>query len=306
MIAEVVKEMLEDDEPEVGLDTEASTVCFADDTTVLLSTSSDENMEKAMTMCSEQFGRYFSTQGMKVNKSKEEHIVFYPKKMERNLENGVVIKGRKEAETVKLLGLSVSTGYSFKTHCSKIISKTNQRLGHVRRLQKYLTPEKLQQVTDSLVLSILRYGLEWSGRERSNLVRLQKTLNVVLRMLTKSSMYTSIRYMLSKTGLMNIKLQCSQQRMSLVRRCLMTETTPITLTMVKFPKEKSRSGDYRSLIGNQTRYGEKSIITVGLDLLNGLGYGKLVQTSGRHPSKDSFNSKSSKYLKEKMDNGNVK
>ena len=86
----------------------------------------------------------------------------------------------------------------------------------------------------------------------------------------------------------------------------MTETTPITLTMVKFPKEKSRSGNYRSLIGNQTRYGEKSIITVGLDLLNGLGYGKLVQTSGRHPSKDSFNSKSAKYLKEKMDNGNVK
>ena len=105
-------------------------------------------MEKAMTLCSEQFGRYFSTQGMKVNKTKEEHIVFYPKKMERSLENGVVIKGRKEAETVKLLGLSVSTGYSFKNHCSKIISKTNQRLGHVRRLQKYLSAEKLQQVTD--------------------------------------------------------------------------------------------------------------------------------------------------------------
>ena len=148
MIAEVVKEMLEDDEPEVGLDTQTSTVCFADDTTVLLSTSSDENMEKAMTVCSEQFGRYFSTQGMKVNMSKEEHIVFYPKKMERSLENGVVIKGRKEAETVKLLGLSVSMGYSFKNHCSKIISKTNQRLGHVRRLQKYLSAEKLQQVTD--------------------------------------------------------------------------------------------------------------------------------------------------------------
>ena len=92
---------------------ETSTVCFADDTTVLLSTSSNRNMEKAMTMCSEQFGRYFSTRGMKVNSSKEKHIVFYPKNMERSLEDGVEVKGRKEAASVKLLGLTVSTGYTF-------------------------------------------------------------------------------------------------------------------------------------------------------------------------------------------------
>ena len=88
-------------------------MCFADDTMVLLSTSSNRNMEKAMTMCSEQFGRYFSTRGMKVNSSKEKHIVFYPKNMERSLEDGVEVKGRKEAASVKLLGLTVSTGYTF-------------------------------------------------------------------------------------------------------------------------------------------------------------------------------------------------
>ena len=41
MTVEVIKEMMEDKNREVGEDMRGSTVCFADDTTVLLSASTD-------------------------------------------------------------------------------------------------------------------------------------------------------------------------------------------------------------------------------------------------------------------------
>ena len=155
-------------------------------------------------------------------------------------------------------------------------------------------------------MSVIRFGLEWAGRDKSNLVRLQKTLNVALRMLTGSSKYQSVRWMLSKVDLLNMKLQFTYQRMALLRRCLMTETTPMTLAMVQYPKEKSRTGHYRSMMGNSTKYGENSIVTTGLELLNSIGYGKAVKDKGSHPGGSWFRSRTTAHLKSKLDNGNLK
>ena len=296
---------MEDKEEEVGKDMQGTTVCFADDTTVLLSSTTDTNMQKIMELSSEQFGRYFSSVGMKVNPTKEEHLCIYPRGFDKELEDGVTVRNRKEATSVKLLGITVSQGYSFTNHCSKIISKASQRIGHVKRLRKHLTNEKLQQVTDSIVMSVIRFGLEWAGRDRCNLVRLQKTLNVALRMLTGSSKYQSVRWMLMKTDMLNVKLQFTYQRMALMRRCLMTETTPMTMAMIQYPKEKSRTGHYRSRMGNSTKYGDNSIVTTSLEMLNSIGYGRAVKEKGSHPGGSWFKTKSTTHLKSILDNGNL-
>ena len=67
--------------------------------------------------------------------------------------------------------------------------------------------ERPLQVMDSLIMSVLRFGLEFSRRDQANLVRLQKTLNNVLWVVTKSGWRTSVRWMLSKMKMMNVKLQ---------------------------------------------------------------------------------------------------
>ena len=119
--------------------------------------------------------------------------------MQRNLQDGVEVGGRKEATSMKLLGVTVSQGYQFTNHVSKTISKVSQRLSHVKRLGRYLTEDRMKQVVDSMVMSVLRFGLEFCGRDHTNLVRLQKTLNNVLRVVTRSGWRTSVRWMLSHT-----------------------------------------------------------------------------------------------------------
>ena len=186
-----------------------------------------------------------------------------------------------------------------------LLVRVNSRMPLVSRLVARIM-EKLKQVIDSIiVMSVIRFGLKWSGRDRTNLVRLQKTLNVALWMLTGSSKYQSVRWMLMKTDMLNVKLQFNYQRMSLMRRCLMKETTPMTLSMVQFPREKSRSVHFRSRMGNSTKYGENSIVTTALELLNGIGYGRAVRDCGAHPGSTSFKSRASSYLKGIIDNGNL-
>ena len=79
-----------------------------------------------------------------------------------------------------------------------------------RKVMKYLEEDKRKEVIDSMVLSVLRFGLEWSGRNDNNLKRLQRSMNQALRMMTNRSMREPIRLMLAKTKLMNMKLPYSQ------------------------------------------------------------------------------------------------
>ena len=118
MIAELVKEELQRICPRAHLDVDLSTVNFADDTTVLVSASSDTNLETAMNVSSDEFFKYFKVKGMKMNKMKEEHITFMARVATKELPNGINVNCRKEAQTVKLLGVNVSQGYTFVNHCT--------------------------------------------------------------------------------------------------------------------------------------------------------------------------------------------
>ena len=314
MVAEMVKEALTEEDKEAGEDLMITTCCFADDTTILLSTANDMQMQKAMEICSKVYMTYFSTVGMKVNQTKEEHIVFYPRASERLLEEGVMVGGRKEATSVKLLGVVVSQGWKFVNHVSKVISKASLKIAHVRKLRSYLKEEKVKMVAETLIMSVLKYGLEFCGRDYSNLVRLQKTYNVVLRLVTRSSRMTSVRLMLAKTTSINIKLQYYYSRMSLMRRVMVSQSSPFTLTFVKYPSLTSRTCLYQSLMPNKLKYGENSLVTVALNNLNSIGFGKRVQQQqgkrvqqqqGILPGTQWLKTTALKFLRENYDNGNL-
>ena len=138
--------------------------------------------------------------------------------MDREIE----IDGRKPAETVKLLGLTIGPRYSFDHHVSKSVQKVSMKLAHVRRLRKILSDKKMKEVTESLIMSSLKFGLEWSARTDNNMKRLQVMMNQVLRLLTKSGRQMSIRLMLVRTDMMNIALEAKMMRMMLMKREMLT------------------------------------------------------------------------------------
>ena len=305
MVVDIIRERLHVVSPELARDVDMDTTCFADDTTVMHSASTDTNLQIAMNVASHEFATYFGVVGMKVNKTKEEHITFAPKAFKRDLMDGVIVDGRKEAKQVKLLGVTVSQGYSFSSHVSNIISRVSQRVAHVRRLQHHMCQEKLKEVAEALLLSVLRYGLEVAGRDQENLRRLQKILNVVLRLITRSNKFASVRLMQARTSIQNMRLQYHKQRAALVRNVLTTGVAPLTLHYVDYPRPHSRLAQLRHSFPVSTRYGENSILVTSLEVLNGMGYLKHLWSVSHQPGKQWFATSVVKYLLAQFDNGNI-
>ena len=245
---------------------------------------------------------------MKVNVKKEEHIVFSSKGSIRDLPDGVVVDGRKEATQVRLLGIVVQSGYKFDNHVSSIISRVSYRVAHLRRLRRYMSMDRLKQVTESLALSILRFGIEFAGREAKNLKRLQRMMNVLLRLITKSNRFMSVRYMLAKTGFLNCRLQFIYQRAALMRRTLRTGASPRTLAYVVSPRPFSRLAQFNHSMSVRTKYGQNSLLVTSLETLNQIGYLKRCwQGSAAQdpPGKQWFDTTIFAYLKSSLDNANI-
>ena len=142
-------------ETNIARKVELHSVQFADDCTNVIVTEDEWQMETVMTLCSEEYHKYFSSVRMKLNVTKEEHIVHAHAHAARVKPGGVVVDGRQEATKVKLLGMTVDRDYGFSSHVSKVISATSYKLSHVSKIAKYLDDKTLKEVTRSLVLSVL-------------------------------------------------------------------------------------------------------------------------------------------------------
>ena len=68
-------------------------VQFADDCTNVIITEDEWQMEVVMKLCSQEYHKYFSSQGMKLNVSKEEHICHAYMSSARVNPGGVVVDG---------------------------------------------------------------------------------------------------------------------------------------------------------------------------------------------------------------------
>ena len=212
---------------------------------------------------------------MKLNLTKEEHIVHSPSPAMRTRPDGVTVDGRPEAHSVKLLGIIVDRDYKFSTHVSKVVASTAYKLSHVARVKDLLTSKQLKEVTTSLVLSVLYWGLELAGRDLKDLKRLQKMQNCVLRLMTKSDKRMSVRLMLDQVEMLNMQNQTRAAQMSLIRRTINNGGCPVTLSHVQMPGHRSRDGFIRNTYPNKRkRHGDRAILPKALKLLNDMRWYK--------------------------------
>ena len=289
---EILAERVQQEMPGVMEETELHSVQFADDCTNVVLTDSEMNMEKVMTVCSEEYHKYFSAQGMKLNPTKEEHIIHAHSTTVRTKPGGVVVNGRQEAAKVKLLGIIVDQNYKFKSHTSSIISKASHRLAHVSKIKDILDDDLLKQTVNAVVMSVINWGIEFVARDHVNLVRLQKIQNYALRIMTRSSWMMSVRKMLQDTKLLNTANQARLIQMSLLRRMMKSGGCPHTSNHIRYPGPRTRSWELTNTFPNQRKHGPKSILVQGLDNLNKMAFWRDRETDGKHRLPHEQNSQS--------------
>ena len=92
IVMEIVQERLRDERPDIADQVELHSVQFADDCTNAIAANDEDQVQDVMEICSQEQHLYFTAQGMKLNLTKEEHIVHAPSLALRTKEGGEIIK----------------------------------------------------------------------------------------------------------------------------------------------------------------------------------------------------------------------
>ena len=176
---------------------------FADDINNVVVARTNAEVLQIMQVLQDQYSRYFSCLGLKESRAKQQHIIWSRHKEE---DDQFLLNNRPAESSIKLLGLNCSSDYCFEKHASIVAGKMVARLPYITRVRKHVSREVLIRVSTALVLSYLQYGVSIWGQKVSIQRKLQRIMNMLLRVLTDSGRERSVKAMLAETDLLNVHL----------------------------------------------------------------------------------------------------
>ena len=193
---------------------EANTLEFADDTSGVLSSKTEVELQTGINVMFSKFKLYFESMGMALNPSKCQLLVIRSRKKVNTL---TLPGGQEEVRTVKLLGLHIDNNYRFQTHTQQVCNKLRFKLANLVRVRQYMEQEKFKRVMEALVLSVVDYAGILYLRLKVNQVRVQKLINQAARIVLKADARAHIVDLLLATGWLNCEnrlefLQCCAMR----------------------------------------------------------------------------------------------
>ena len=176
---------------------------FADDCNNIVVARTNKEVLDIMAVLQDQYSDYFSNLGLKESRAKQQHII-WSKKKEKG--NEFLLNGRKGESSIKLLGIICSDSYTFEKQAASVAGRIAARLPHLRRIRDHVSRDVLIRVSTALALSILQYGVEIWCQKISLQRKLQKIVNMLLRILTNKGRDANVASMMMETGILNVHL----------------------------------------------------------------------------------------------------
>jgi len=138
------------------LPTDVMLTAYADDSYVVVSDSSEENLIRKTEECLSKHIDSLEQIGMKVNQSKTE-IIAFGKDQQTTLINvkGMAVETK---ETMKALGITIDKGLTWAQHINNLKKRVMSIIGGVRMIRNKLTKQQTTNVVTAQVFSILYYA----------------------------------------------------------------------------------------------------------------------------------------------------
>ena len=224
-----------DDHPKYSSEVSLSSVKFADDVTGVTVCDTEDQVQKSLQILAQEYTKYFSSNGLKINVLKSEHIIFgHPRK------KVIYVDGRKEADKVKLLGLTVSKDYKFDAHVDLTTEKISKRNGQLSKLVGIAGKETMKMLAESTILSVASYGSAVYANDKANINKIQVKLNKTMRMVTASRMHVHVAEMIAELNWMKFELHVAYNRIMLLNRIVTTASAPFIMMLVTNARHQTR------------------------------------------------------------------
>ena len=213
---------------------------FADDLTATVVTEDEETNQMILQKLSDQYVHYFASIGLKVNKSKNEHIV-----LSTNRSMNIVVDGRPEKKCVKLLGLTFETGWRTSAHIDNIVKRSNFRMANLAKIKHLIPLSLLRQLCDALIMSIIGYAIVMTCTNKANLKRLQTLQNRVMRLCTNEDGKARIASMLTTLKWLSVANTWRLKQVKLLLNILENKICPFSHRLIS-QHEEMQLGKYET------------------------------------------------------------
>ena len=167
-----------------------------------------------------EFLLYFSSAGLSMNPDKSEVIMFRSSNATKTMD--VKVGEQLESESVKLLGVTVQQNYRFQKHARNVSNSVNYKLSRLGKVLPHLERRTGKMILESLIHSTINYLLEVWGGAKTVQIKVQKSLNNALRLLTGSTMRTNVERLMSQEAWLNVPNMYRFAVVQAMRRLLKT------------------------------------------------------------------------------------
>ena len=211
----------------------ASMVCYADDSTVSLSHSSHRVLKEEIEEYHQRAVRYMSANRLKLNSSKTQIMLLKPNMrggqreiMELELDTGNEII--KSTDCSKLLGIYVSQNLKWdqhlKHHKNSMTKILTTRLNALNRISQFACFKTRKAIAAGIFTSSLIYMIQvWGGSNKTLIAGLQIIQNKAARCVTRKGIRTPVKTLLIQCGWLSVR------QLIMFHNCLFVYKTRLTL-----------------------------------------------------------------------------
>lgn len=210
---------------------------YADDINTLCVAGTNEEILEIMKVVEQEYGKYFKSLGLKESKGKQMHILFSKEKIkgaEYKLNN------RNSEKSTRLLGVTVTEDWTFDLHVSNVCRRMMERIPHIQAVRDNVSRKILTRVSRSLVLSIYEFACEITLQNLAQQKRVQRVMNILLRVITFSDIMRSVSSMLKETELLNVALTVKYYSVWSIERLLHDRNAAYPYSLIDFAHSTGR------------------------------------------------------------------
>ena len=243
-----------------NVEVEVTSVEYADDCTGIIICNSEKDLQVAVNVMLNNFQVYFESNSLCLNQQKCQVLVFRP----RTKQMDIYVGNKLEENEVKLLGVFHDTEGNYEAHLRHVETKVNHRLRNIRKCINFLGLMQGKKSCESLVLSILNYGLFLYGQTKSAQVKITRMVNATMRVVMKvvnpvdkhvSDLYMGMEQLSrscpSGTKWLNGENMYEYTLILLFRRITRTKCSPVTYNSIESVAKRDglRQGDKNTQVG---------------------------------------------------------
>ena len=243
------------------------TLCYADDTQLLISADTEEDLKAKTKKAIEAAQSWFKENSLKINTDKTKILMFDtnkdPETLQIQVNDGQLTHTLKPKPHLKVLGIYIDKDLNWKKQINIVKKNSMNVVRNVHRLNRFLSLKHRINIYNGIISPLFDYGdILWGGCNKNDAKRLQTVQNFAVKSITGNKKYDSASDSFNQLQFLKLEDRRKIHESVFIHKILLNVSTPnLHQELSKyFPQVTTRNKTKKRLIApaHKTSKFEKS------------------------------------------------